>query len=367
MCEYNCRKFTTLVSIVLFTAFLSGCQSIAGKSKGSYARNPALVTLKPDYPGNPTLNGKFVGPYRSVTSGSRSLWKYASSKFKSKKFESKQTQAPNIEYPPVVVMPYQPKLHTEPHLAWLGHATMVIELCGLTVVVDPILNSPKLFHGKRLIDVPIAANQLEVDILLASHAHRDHLDKSTVKALGGNNMKAYVPLNMGNMLTQWRPDILVQEAGWYQVFNTGESLSVTLFPALHWSRRSLLDTNDVLWGSYLLECEGTSVFIAGDTGYGDHFAEIRKLVDHIDYAVLPIGAYEPVELVGNSHMNPEQAVQAFKDLGAETMIPTHYGTYDLSDEPVGEPLHRFLQHVKKQKLDPTAVKVLAVGEVLLLK
>jgi len=154
----------------------------------------------------------------------------------------------------------------------------------------------------------------------------------------------------------------VQEAGWYQAYDTGSDISITLLPAFHWSRRSLFDTNSILWGSYLIRTDEVTVFIAGDTGYADHFKEIGRLFDDIDYAILPIGSYEPDHIHKNSHMTPEQALQAFEDLNANTMIPVHYGTFDLSDEPIAEPMERLIQEIKRKAMPPGSVAALAIGE-----
>jgi len=336
---------------------LIGCQLYPAAE--THLRNPALPSIKTDYPGNPYKGGKFVGPYRSVNSGGESLWKYLSWKLNPRRPRNSSPQDSKLK-----VVSYRPaQQQGKPHIAWLGHATVVLSLNNVSILIDPILNSPKLFHGKRLVPLPVAAHQLSPDVLLATHAHRDHLDKKTVQQLESQSLTAFVPLKMGAMVEAWRPNIRVIEAGWYQSIHLESNITVTLLPALHWSRRSLFDTNSMLWGSYLISDDETMVFVAGDTGYADHFKEIGRLYDDIDYAILPIGSYAPRHLHAHNHMTPEEAILAFRDLNAKFLLPVHYGTYDLSDEPIDEPLRRFTAAWQEQQLPPAAALILDVGEV----
>jgi len=287
------------------------------------------------------------------------LWDYFG--WKLNPFRARKTRD-TVSHTPVVS--YRQQAHGKnSHIAWLGHSTILLSLQGKTILVDPILSSPRLFHGNRLGRLPVTADKLSVDMLLATHAHRDHLDRKTVKDLKGDSMKAFVPLKVGALLRKWRPGIEIQEAGWYQSFQVESGIHITLLPAYHWSRRSLFDTNAMLWGSYVVEYQDTTLFFAGDTGYADHFQEIGALFDEIDYAILPIGSYEPGHIQKNSHMTPEQALQAFDDLGAKTMIPIHYGTYDLSDEPVAEPLARLQREISKTGVPAESVRILDIGEI----
>lgn len=350
-------KPCSIAHVLLGAVLLSGCQSIPVQP--SLLRNEALPSIKPSYLGNTYNNGKFDGLYSSVSSGGESFWNYA--RWKLNPYRAKGTQEIHSN---TRVLPYSPSQHyNQPHITWLGHSTILVRLKDTTILIDPILNSPKLFHGKRLVALPVQAKELSADLLLATHAHRDHLDKRTIKELIRNGMKAFVPLKMGSLLRQWRPDIDVVEAGWYQTFTTVQGLEITLLPAKHWSRRSIFDTNSTLWGSYLITDGDTSIFIAGDTGYADHFKEIGVLFSDIDYAVLPIGSYNPSHLHHNNHMTPEESLLAFQDLKAKVMIPVHYGTYDLSDEPVAEPLQRLEAEMARQQLTTESVQILSIGEV----
>ena len=350
-----------LVPIVLCVLLLSACQTSPKQSV--LLNNPDLPTIKKDYPGNPYSNGQFIGPYATVKHGGESLWNYVSWKLNPNR--PRGTVETRSDTP---VDLYNPLTHRDqPHIVWLGHATVLIHLQDTTILVDPILNSPRLFHGKRLGDLPVTPGELAVDLILATHAHRDHLDKETVANLKPQPMQAFVPLKMGHLLRSWRDDIDVIEGGWYQSLTTENGLEITLLPAMHWSRRSMFDTNASLWGGFLISDGDTRIFVAGDTGYGNHFKEISNLFADIDFALLPIGSYEPAHIHQNSHMTPEQAIAAYQDLNAATMIPIHYGTYDLSDEPVDEPLARLQAEMKRQLIASESISILNIGEVLPLK
>jgi len=347
------RKFFGIFVVLLLC---QGCETISTNTV--FSSNPDLPSVKPDFPGNPYKNGRFVGPFRSINSGRESSWNYATWKL-----NPNRKRAPAETSSDTPVVSYHQQAHNQKsHIVWLGHATVLLHLNGRSILVDPILRTPKLFHGSRLGRLPTTPDKLSIDYLLATHAHRDHLDKQTVVQLSGSSIKAFTPLKMGKLLSRWRSDINVQEAGWYQAYDTGSDISITLLPAFHWSRRSLFDTNSILWGSYLIRTDEVTVFIAGDTGYADHFKEIGRLFDDIDYAILPIGSYEPDHIHKNSHMTPEQALQAFEDLNANTMIPVHYGTFDLSDEPIAEPMERLIQEIKRKAMPPGSVAALAIGE-----
>ena len=320
--------------------------------------NPALETIKPGYEGNCYGYGRFCGKH--VSAGSETLGRFVRWKLAERsgdgaadeRFEMSASKADRRAY------------LSEPSLTWLGHGSVLLRLGGRTIVVDPLLSSPRFFHGERSSEAPLRAADIEVDYLLVSHGHRDHLDQRTVRELGGASIRAYVPLKMGHLLERWNARITVQEAGWYQRFDTDSPVAVYLLPAHHWHRRSLFDTNRILWGSYLIEYDGLTVYLAGDSGYSGHFKAIGELFEDIDYAVLPIGSYAPEELVGASHMTPEEAVWAFDDLGAGTLVPIHYGTYRLSPEPWSEPLRRLDRQIEDGRIAEEAVDVVGIGETI---
>jgi L-ascorbate metabolism protein UlaG (beta-lactamase superfamily) len=315
-------------------------------------RNPDLHTIRHGYTGNTFRQGRFHEPYMSAAG--RTFWPALKWKL------SRNPRAQEKREDPfrLVVRPLA-RVPEEDCLVWLGHASFLLRAAGRTLLLDPCLRGPRLL--KRLAPVPLDLEGLAVDYVLVSHGHYDHLDLATLAELGAAG--ALVPLRLGALAQEANPALAVQEAGWYQRYDTGPDLAVTLLPAQHWHRRGLNDYNASLWGSFLVQWGGRSLFFAGDTGYNGHFKEIRDQVGPVDFALLPIGAYDPPFLMRPSHLNPEEALRAFQDLQAGALVPMHYGTFDLSDEPPGEPLRRLRAAADQEGLTG-ALRVLDVGEVL---
>ncbi|WP_157243550.1 MBL fold metallo-hydrolase [Algoriphagus resistens] len=221
----------------------------------------------------------------------------------------------------------------------LGHASFIVDINGERLLIDPVVSSNKLL--KRYTKVPFNLPELNnVDYLLLSHNHRDHLDKSSVKQLARLNPDAVIltGLEIGKILKRWGVNNQIQEAGWYQQFNTSSSLSIDFIPTQHWSRRWLSDTNIHLWGSFMIQdnVSNKTIYYGSDSGYGKHFTDIGNDYD-IDIAMIGIGAYEPQWFMKPAHTGPSDAIKAVKDLKARQWIPMHYGTFDLSDEPIFYP------------------------------
>jgi len=249
---------------------------------------------------------------------------------------------------------------------WLGHASFLLRVKGVSLVFDPVLySSVGLRHRHPL---PCRPQDVRaIDYLLLSHAHRDHLDERTIRTLAAQNPRLQVlgPLGAAGLLRGWLPRLPVQEAGWWQQFDLGPGAPFELYylPASHWSRRGLLDLNEILWGSFLLKTDDRLLYFGGDSSYGDHFEQIEQAFGPIDIALLPIGAYKPPFMMHQSHMNPHEAAKAANVLRAGHLVPMHYGTFDLSDEPASEPL-RLLTEVAASGLLRGELHAPAVGEVL---
>ncbi|KEO75485.1 MBL fold metallo-hydrolase [Anditalea andensis] len=221
----------------------------------------------------------------------------------------------------------------------LGHASFIVDMNGKRLVIDPVV-APNRFL-KRYTKVPFDIPALDnIDYLLLSHNHRDHIDKNSVKQLARLNPEAVIltGLEIGKILKGWGVNNQVQEAGWYQQYRTAETLSIDYLPSQHWSRRWLTDTNKHLWGSFMLQdlVSGKTIYFASDSGYGNHFKDIGN--DYkIDMAMIGVGAYEPQWFMRPAHTGPSDAINAFNDLKAKRWMPMHYGTFDLSDEPIFYP------------------------------
>lgn len=221
----------------------------------------------------------------------------------------------------------------------IGHASFIVDLNGKRLLIDPVV-APNRFL-KRYTKVPFTISELNnVDYLLLSHNHRDHIDKSSVIQIANFNPDAVIltGLEIGKILKKWGVKNQIQEAGWYQQYKTSETLSIEYLPSQHWSRRWFTDTNINLWGSFILQDKiaNKTIYFASDSGYGQHFMEIGNDYE-IDIAMIGIGAYEPQWFMHPAHTGPSDAIKAFHDLKAKQWIPMHYGTFDLSDEPIFYP------------------------------
>jgi L-ascorbate metabolism protein UlaG (beta-lactamase superfamily) len=222
-------------------------------------------------------------------------------------------------------------------LTWIGHASFLLTLGGKRILVDPIFRH-RLGPVARLVPPGIAIDALPpVDVVLVTHNHRDHFDPWTLKRLGPGPQYV-VPLGNGGLLRSLGAEKVI-ELDWWQATNLG-TLDVTLVPARHWSMRYPWDRNDALWGGFVIRSTEGTAYHSGDTAFFDGFAEIRERLGRIDWAMLPIGAYDPRWFMEPQHMAPEEAVDAARLVDARCMVAMHWGTFRLTDEPIGEPPER---------------------------
>jgi L-ascorbate metabolism protein UlaG (beta-lactamase superfamily) len=252
-------------------------------------------------------------------------------------------------------------------IAWLGHSSFFIRLNGVNFLTDPVYHS--IPFTRQITPTPFKAEQIKnIDYLLLSHDHRDHFDVPTLSIILANNpkMEVLMPLRMENLLLETYKNAKFQQAGWYQQFNIKEkSVEITYLPAKHWCRRGLTDVNQILWGSFMLKSNRKTIYFAADTGYHSHFTEIGQLFPNIDIALMPVGAYKPPYIMQEVHTNPYESVQGFHDLKAKTFIPMHYGTFDLSDEPAGEPI-KLLQEMRQNNKINGELLLPSAGEIIAL-
>ena len=269
----------------------------------------------------------------------------------------------------------------QPSVTWIGHATVLAQLGGLTLLTDPIFSqraSPLARVGPKRHQPPgVAPHQLpHVDVVLASHNHYDHLDEASVNALNrqpGGPPLFVVPLG----LKPWLADRGIRNAvelDWWQaqrVQAPAGEVEVTLVPAQHWSARGLTDRLTTLWGGFAVFAPDCHLFYAGDTGYSRDFADMRQHFAHrqgheqgggFDIALLPIGAYEPRWFMATQHVNAEEAVKIHLDLGAKKSLGVHWGTFELTDEALDEPPRALAHQRVAQQVPDEDFFVMAVGE-----
>jgi len=250
-------------------------------------------------------------------------------------------------------------------ITWLGHATFLIRLGGKTLITDPVFfNASPLV--KRLCDLAVPVAELRgIDYLLLSHGHMDHCDEKSLRLLKESNpqLQVLTGLRMASLIAPWMAETPVQEAGWFQEYSlTDDCLRIYFLPARHWYKRTIQDDNRRLWGSFVIQTPEHTIYFSGDSGYDRHFREIGEMFPSIDICLMGIGAYSPTFMMQENHMNPQEALQGFNEMGGKTFVPMHYGTYDLSNEPLGEPL-RWLRRMEAQGEIRGQLQVLDVGEV----
>lgn len=268
----------------------------------------------------------------------------------------------------------------QPAVTWIGHATMLVQFAGLNALTDPIFSeraSPLSFIGPRRAQPPgIALADLpRIDLVLISHNHYDHLDEASVRALAaqaGGPPLFVVPLGNKAWFTEIGIDRVV-ELDWWQSHHlespTGP-VEVVLTPVQHWSGRTLTDRMVALWGGFAVFSSDFQFFHAGDTGYSTDFQEIarrfanRQRDGGFDLALLPIGAYAPRWFMKDQHVDPAEAVQIHRDLGARRSVAYHWGTFSLSDEALDDPPVALAAARRAQGIVESDIPVLAIGETL---
>ena len=252
-------------------------------------------------------------------------------------------------------------------LAWLGHATVLINFFGVKILTDPVLfprigiRVPGLTLGpKRLTAPALTVDELpEIDVILLSHAHFDHLDVRTLHRFGGSTKVVTAPRTKD--LLRWTRLREVTELGWDErasVKTFAGDVDVIAFPLKHWGARVQRDTHRG-YNGYLVERAGRRIVFGGDTAMTESFTELRRY-GRVDLAIMSIGCYNPWI---RTHCNPEQAVQMANDAGAHFIMPVHHQTFRLSFEPLREPIERFENVLRDQ---PERIALREIGQTFVL-
>lgn len=248
-------------------------------------------------------------------------------------------------------------------ITWLGHSSAYVQTPSASILLDPMTAeraSPLSFLGpRRFVPFPVDVAALPgVDLVLYSHDHYDHLDPRTVQVLADVFDPLFVvPLGVDREVTRMGARRTVALDWWQRLDIAGHQITCT--PARHFSGRSLFNRNATLWAGWHVEAPGATLFYAGDTGWGSHVGEIREAFSPPDVALVPIGAYEPRWFMEEVHVTPSDALELARHIRARHLIPVHYGTFDLADEPLDAPL-RSLRDAYRPG-DPPLYS-LAVGE-----
>jgi L-ascorbate metabolism protein UlaG (beta-lactamase superfamily) len=300
------------------------------------------------------LDGTGPQPFRNVLK-----WAVADKLAGRRRKSAGRAEVPVVAVDPALLRT-PPAVGEGARLTWLGHASWLVQLGGLSLLIDPVLGESITGVIKRNGRPPLTPDKLPpIAAQLVSHNHYDHMDLPTLRAVG-----APVVAGIGNGRSiGGHPS--VTELGWWDRADVG-GVTVTFVPSQHWSRRALEAPNRALWGGFVVESAGLRIYHSGDTAYFDGFQEIGRRFPGLDAALLPIGAYDPAWFMSKQHMNPHEALRAHADLGARRVIAMHWGTFKLTDEPLDEPPVLFRQGAQGHGWSDEVARLAAIGESIVL-
>ena len=325
------------------------------------------INVMAEKPYHHLADGTFRNPEGSPKRDPNIKWSY--------KIFNEERQKIDINFPKEHVVPRNKVLKdlkenlNNDYIAWIGHATFLIKLGNNTIITDPLFSKntgPLIFGPKRYVDPAIKLNEIpKTDILLLTHNHYDHLDANAVRNFPHKNAKVITPLKLAKYFNRFKD---VNELDWYQKIKISEELQITLLPAVHWSKRSLFDTNKTLWGNFLIEYKDKKILFACDTGVGDIYKDLGNKYGPIDITFINIGAYNFFPIMPEKdksvyHTNPEQALSIARDLNSKKVIGMHWGTVILSLEPIMEPPERFKKNSERFGFKSNDVITFKIGQV----
>ena len=343
--------FTRKTCVIFFVCLLIGCSSSSHSDLWAG-----------DKPNHHTEKGfrnyPFIEP--ANTQGFKFIWNriFSSSKSDSIPVEHLIDEKKAID---------QFKKHgNEDTITWIGQSTVLLKIDGKVILTDPFFakrTGPGIFGPSRSVPPGITAkNLLTVNIIVISHNHYDHLDADFIESLPNKkDIEVVVPLGIGEFFRD-KEYVKIHELDWHHTV-TVEGLKFNSHPMVHYSSRGLFDKNETLWCSWSILSSNKKLFFAGDTAFSPIlFKEIGTKFGRFDYALLPIGTYGNRKYGFNNHMNPMESFQAGLDLKAQTMIAIHWGTIDLSEEPLFEPAELFKKAALEKEFDPKRLWILKIGE-----
>jgi L-ascorbate metabolism protein UlaG (beta-lactamase superfamily) len=278
-------------------------------------------------------------------------------------FNNDNNKIPDVPLP-VVELPAKEignVADTSTRITWFGHSTILVETAGRTLLIDPMLGdvpAPIAWAGSPRFEggLPITAEELpDIDVVLISHDHYDHLDYGSIQVLKEKVSMFYTALGVGAHLRSWDvdPDKIV-ELDWWEQATWGE-LTFTATPARHFSGRGLFDRNCTQWASWIIQTDRTNIFFSGDGGYGTHFKEIGEKYGPFDFVMMECGQYN--QQWAHIHMMPDEIPQAMSDLKSKTFMPIHWGAFKLALHPWTEPVEMAGQSIQGTNLVMATPKI----------
>ena len=261
---------------------------------------------------------------------------------------------------------------SRPRVTWIGHATALVQYDGVSYLTDPHLTQYPFYYEiivePRYTQPALTFEQMpEIDFVLISHNHYDSLDHRTVDMFG-DSVLWYVPLGLKAwFLKRGISEKRIIELDWWESHRFNGRVEVTMTPAQHWSKRTLLDTNKSLWGGWSVDIAGFKSWFTGDTGYNDrYFKDIGQRLGPFRLAMIPIGAYAPRYFMGSAHVDPAQAIDIHLEVRAQQSLPIHWGTFQLTIEPILEPPQLLREEMTRRGLPLEQFRPVKIGETLVL-
>lgn len=253
-------------------------------------------------------------------------------------------------------------------IRWFGHSAFLLQINGKNILLDPMLGdvpSPHPWFGKKRYEkeLPIEIEELpQIDAIIISHDHYDHLDYGSIIKLMGKTKKYFVPLGVAAHFKSWGvPAEDITEMAWWQEAKF-DDIDLVFAPARHFSGRGLTDRFSTLWGSWIIKTSTDNIFFSGDSGYGSHFKEIGEKYGPFDFAMMECGQYN--HKWADIHMMPEQTAQAAVDVKAKIFMPIHWGAFTLAFHAWTDPVVRVMEKAKELKIP---IKVPMIGEKIILE
>jgi L-ascorbate metabolism protein UlaG (beta-lactamase superfamily) len=260
-----------------------------------------------------------------------------------------------------------------PVITWIGHSTFLIQIGGTNILTDPAFSDLNFLYPRNCTPGITLQNLPKIDFVLISHNHNDHMEKQSLFALKKHHPTFLVPKGIKNWFDENR-FYNVYEHEWWQEqilsirYSKTNKIKFTFLPAIHWSGTNPFNINKTFWGSFMIEYQNFKIYFAGDTAYAPHFQEIAQKFNNINLALMPVSPNGSQEIMDNSHVDAQQAIQAFIDLKAKNFVPMHWGTYRLATDKFSEPIEKLQQawQTKKVALVDKNLHVLKFGQQLLL-
>jgi L-ascorbate metabolism protein UlaG (beta-lactamase superfamily) len=340
---------------------LGGCMASRPFDEEAWIASIEATRVEDLYAPHREPSGRFYNPWARQGRSGWEFWRWVMSE------NSMQDLPQHPPRAPVVANSgdYLSQRSSSFSVTHVGHATFAIHWDEQVVLTDPLF-SERAAVVKRLVPPAFGPEKIPAGaVVVISHNHYDHLDSDSLSALAGK-ARFLCPLGLGDTVRK-RGAENVRELDWWETVQI-DGTAFTCLPAQHWSRRFGQGYNETLWCSWLIERDGRRIYFGGDSGYFKGFREYGRKYPGIEVALLPIGAYTPRWFMHYAHMNPSEVLQAFEDLGADTMIPTQWGVLELGDEPAAWPATAL-----RQTLDTThphlkdRVQILPVGDRLILQ